>query len=343
MTPFEPDCLPTALGSLPIVDPTAACDLMTDCFPAIPVWPQLPKRTYLENMYVQFSEGLPGVVLANERVYVNLQQTDAGLEALYTAYLSETIDAGAISPTYAAGLARFLEIKEALAGSTAVKGQITGPISLGLQVTDQNRRPILYDDVLADALVKHLQLKARWQERELRKLCSQTILFLDEPYLSSIGSAYVALREDQVMVCLAEVLGSLDGLKGLHCCGNTDWGLLLNLPLDIVSFDAYNYALPFSLYSDGLKPFLHGGGVIAWGIVPNTAEALARESTESLVDRLLLAMGLLVDKGIGLDELIDRALITPSCGLGTLSADIAEAVCAETAAVSQTIRARYLE
>ena len=58
MISFEPACLPTALGSLPIVDPTEACRLMTQSFPAIPVWPQLPKRTYLENMYVQFSEGL---------------------------------------------------------------------------------------------------------------------------------------------------------------------------------------------------------------------------------------------------------------------------------------------
>lgn len=66
MTRFEQAGLPSALGSLPIVDPSAACDLMTQCFPAIPVWPQLPKRTYLENMYVQFSESLPGVVFANE-------------------------------------------------------------------------------------------------------------------------------------------------------------------------------------------------------------------------------------------------------------------------------------
>ena len=275
MTSFEPACLPTALGSLPFVDPTEACQLMTQSFPVLPAWPQLPKRTYLENMYVQFSEGLPGAVVTNGRIYVNTHLIDTGLETLYTAYLAEDIDAGAISPTYAAGLARFLEMKEGLVGCSAVKGQITGPISLGLQVTDQDRRPILHDDVLADALVKHLQLKAKWQERELHKLCKQTIIFLDEPYLSSIGSAYVALREEHVMTCLAEVLEGISGLKGLHCCGNTDWGLLLNLPIDIVSFDAYNYAIPLSLYSDSLKPFLHRGGIIAWGIVPNTAESLA--------------------------------------------------------------------
>ena len=60
MTSFDSACLPTALGSLPIVDPMEACCLMTQSFPAIPAWPQLPKRTYLENMYVQFSEGYPG-------------------------------------------------------------------------------------------------------------------------------------------------------------------------------------------------------------------------------------------------------------------------------------------
>ena len=186
------------------------------------------------------------------------------------------------------------------------------------------------------------RLKARWQERALRKLCKQTVVFLDEPYLSSIGSAYLALREEQVIACLEEVLQGISGLKGLHCCGNTDWGLLLNLPIDIVSFDAYNYAMHLSLYSDSLKPFLQRGGIVAWGIVPNTTESLARESTASLIERLLTAMGLLVDKGIALDKLIEQSLITPSCGLGTLPVDIADAVCAQTAAVSQTMRARYL-
>ena len=82
MTPFEPACLPAALGSLPIVDPTEACRLMTRSFPALPAWPQLPKRTYLENMYTQFSENLPCSVLIDKHVYVNTHRVDESLEAL---------------------------------------------------------------------------------------------------------------------------------------------------------------------------------------------------------------------------------------------------------------------
>lgn len=342
MTLLDPACLPAALGSLPVVDPDEACRMMLQSFAAIPAWPQLPKRTFLENMYVQVSEGLPGAVVTEDRLFVDTTRVDEDLGPLYSAYLTGDAEAGAISPAYAAGLARFCAMADALSGCTAVKGQVTGPVSLGLQVTDQKRRPILYDEVLADALAKHLQLKARWQERELRKLCDRTILFLDEPYLSSIGSAYVALREDQVMACLAEVLEGISGLKGLHCCGNTDWGLLLSLPIDIVSFDAYTYALPFAIYSDSLKAFLRRGGMIAWGIVPNTAESLAGETADSLTDRLLAAMGLLVDKGIPFDEIVQRSLITPSCGLGTVQVTTAQTVCGITNAVSQRIRARYL-
>jgi hypothetical protein len=341
MTSFQPACLPTALGSLPLVDPLEACQLMTEFFPAIPVWPQLPKRTYLENMYVQFSEGLPGIVVTDKHCYVDTFNTEPGLEAIYTAYLSEDVDAGSISAYYAPGLACFMEMKNDLAGCIVVKGQITGPISLGLQITDQDRRPILYDEVLADALAKHLQLKARWQEQALRTLCDRTLLFLDEPYLASIGSAYVALREEQVLTCLAEVLEGIRGLKGLHCCGNTDWALLLSLPLDVVSFDAYTYAMPFSLYSDSLAAFVRRGGVIAWGIVPNTAEALAAETTASLVGRLIAAMDLLVDKGIPRDDLLHQSLVTPACGLGTLSPEAARAACAQTAAVSAHMRSRF--
>ncbi len=184
-------------GSLPHTDPDAACRLVLDTLD-IPTWPQLPRRSFRENMYVQFSERFPGVVLADERIYVDRSQDlDPQLEQLYLAYLGDDLAYGTISHEYAAGLHRFLHLD--VGRPPAVKGQVTGPVSWGLTVVDQDRRPVLYDDVLADAVAKHLRLKAAWMERELRRLSPQTIIFIDEPYMSSFGSAYISLERDQAI------------------------------------------------------------------------------------------------------------------------------------------------
>lgn len=339
MTAFEPACLAAALGSLPLTDARAACSHVLRHFPAIPMWPQLPKLTFRENMYVQFSEGLPGANVIGDRLYVDMDHVEQDLERLYLAYLGDDAEGlGAVSRAHAEGLAMFLNLKPALSGAVAVKGQVTGPISLGLQVTDWNRRPILYDEIMADALSKLLRLKATWQERQLGTLGPRTLLFVDEPFLSTFGSAYVSLSREQVLCSLEEVFAGIQGLKGLHCCGNTDWGMLLDTSVDVISFDAYEYAVPFGLYAAEIRSFLRRGGVIAWGIVPNDGERLAAETVESLVARLQGAMDLLVQKGISLDDLLHRSLVTAACGLGTLSVPDATRACELTAGVSEQMQ-----
>lgn len=344
MTAFEPACLATSVGSLPLTDPRAACGLVARCFPDIPAWPQLPRLSFQENMYVQFSEGLPGVVLGHDTICVEPARVDRDLEQLYLAYLGDEVDtAGRISKGYAEGLSMMLSIPGPWAQARAVKGHVTGPISLGLQVTDASRRPILYDEILADAVAKLLRLKATWQETQLRRLNPQTIIFIDEPYLATFGSAYVPVSREMVLTGLEEVLEGIEGLKGLHCCGNTDWSMLLDMPLDIVSFDAYNYAVPFSLYAADIKNFLRRGGIIAWGIVPNEDDRLGPggETIEGLTDRLLEAMDLLVQKGISRADLIERALITASCGLGTVLPGAAIRACEMVAGVSARMREMF--
>ncbi|HEX9115067.1 MAG TPA: methionine synthase [Anaerolineae bacterium] len=340
MTAFEPACLAAGLGSLPLTDARAACSFVLRYFPAIPMWPQLPKLTFRENMYVQFSEGLPGANVIGDRLYVDMDHVEQDLERLYVAYLGDdSAGVGAVGRAYAEGLAMFLSLKPALAGAVAVKGQVTGPISLGLQVTDWKRRPILYDEIMADALSRLLRLKAAWQETQLRALCPRTLMFVDEPFLSAFGSAHVSLSRDQVLCSLEEVFAGIQGLKGLHCCGNTDWGMLLDTSADVISLDAYDYATPFALYANEIRAFLRRGGAIAWGIVPNDGGRLAVETTESLTERLLAAMDLLVQKGISRDDLLNRSLITSSCGLGTLSVADATRACELTDAVSEQMRA----
>ena len=338
---FELNGLATAIGSMPHIDPHEACSLILTCLPDIPAWPQLPKRSFLENMYVQYSEGFPGIEIENEHIWIDRSRDlSMPLEELYTAYLENNVEFGTVDFEYAAGFHTFL----AVAGKNkekAIKGQVTGPISFGLAITDQNRRPLIYDDVLADALAKHLRLKATWQEKELKAVMNNTIISVDEPYLSSLGSAFISLPREQVVTLLEETLGGISGLKAIHCCGNTDWSVLLQTSLDILSFDAYNYGEALSLYPSEVKNFLSRGGIIAWGIVPNSKQALAGENEESILSRLDDAMKLLSKKGVSHDLLNSQCLITPSCALESLSIDEAKRALELTAKVSTNFRNKY--
>jgi hypothetical protein len=218
---------------------------------------------------------------------------------------------------------------------------VIGPISWGLTITDQDRRSIIYDEVLSDALGKFLHLKAAWQEKALRAISPDTIIFLDEPYLSSVGSVFISLPPQQVNGLLEEVLGGIRGLKGVHCCGNTDWSILLRTSLDILSFDAYNYADSLSLYPEEVKSFLERGGNIAWGIIPNQEEALSQETVPALFDRLEEAMAPFTRNGLPFSQLIAQGLLTPSCGLETLSPEAAAQALEFLAELSLRVRERY--
>jgi methionine synthase II (cobalamin-independent) len=342
MSYIEFGCLPTIIGSMPHTDPSEACSQVIHYLKEIPAWPQLPKRSFLENMYVQFSQGFPGAIIEDERIYIDRSQDlDKPLEQLYAAYLENDIDKYAISSDYAAGLHSFLALENL--APLVVKGQITGPISWGLTVTDDSRQAILYDDTLADALAKLLRLKAAWQEKALSQISRNTIIFIDEPYMVSFGSAYVSLSRERVINLLEEVFGGISGLKGVHCCGNTDWSVLLGTSADILSFDAYNYAQSLSLYPAEIKNFLDRKGTIAWGIIPNNEDLLAKESVASLKDRLDEAMAPFTRSGIPFKQLLQQGLLTPSCGLAPLATkEAADQALELLAGLSIKIRKRYM-
>ncbi len=334
-------CLPTIIGSMPHTDPAEACALVNHYLKDIPAWPQLPKRSFRENMYVQFSEGFPGVVIEDDKIFVDRSQDlDKPLEQLYAAYLDNDFNKYPVSAEYAAGLHSFLSLTDL--SPLAVKGQITGPVTWGLTVADDSRRAIIYDDVLGDAVAKLLRLKASWQEKVLSQISKNTIIFVDEPYMASFGSAFVSISREKVIELLEEVFGGIRGLKGVHCCGNTDWSVLLETSTDIVSFDAYNYAQSLSLYPAEIKKFLARKGTIAWGIVPNQEESLAKETAASLKDRLEEAMAPFTRKGIRFKQLIEQGLLTPSCTLTSLSKEAAGQALELLAELSAKMRKRYI-
>jgi methionine synthase II (cobalamin-independent) len=329
------------IGSMPHNDVAGAYAVVKHYLKDIPAWPQLPKRNFRENMYVQYSEGFPGIVRGEDRIFVDTSQDlSQSLENLYTAYLENTPEKYSISFDYAAGF--YACLADVIYKLKVVKGQVTGPVSWGLTITDNNGRSIIYDEVLADAAAKLLRLKAAWQEKELKKIARETVIFLDEPYMTSFGSAFVTVSKDKVVSLINETLGGINGIKGVHCCGNTDWSVILATNTDILSFDTYNYAQSLTLYPVEVRKFLKRKGTIAWGIIPNNIDILNKESVISLKDRLEEAMAPFTRDGFAFRQLLRQSLLTPSCGLDPLTEEEVAYALETLVELSTYIRKKYL-
>ncbi|MGA1871041.1 MAG: methionine synthase [bacterium] len=340
---FFANALATGIGSLPHTESREACELVFDMFPALPYWPQLAKRSYLENMYIQYCENMAGEQLKDEGVYIQSDAPDfmAELEQFYESFISEDLEPFAISKERAEGFHTFLTYEKNIAKAKAIKGQITGPISFGLQVTDTNKRSILYDENLKDVLIKQLMRKAQWQIDKMSQIHPCPILFMDEPYLSSFGSAYINISREEVISSFEQILSELNAITGIHCCGRTDWSLLLDTSVNILSFDAYNFMDSLFLYKDSLIHFLNRGGIIAWGIVPTNVADFNEEDSDSLLERLTSAFKKLTNFGFDMPYIVAHSLITPSCGLGTLSVKAAHSMLKLTSQLSSHLRRRH--
>ena len=325
----------THVGSVPHPEANGLVDTLVN-FLDVPAWPQLSKRSFRESMYVQYSSLLPAIRedAEEEKVFFDTSEdiTDA-LETFYTPFLADDVDAFALKPEYANG---FFAMLDALRDSTGdwAKGQVTGPISFGLTVTDQNLRASLYDEMLTDAIVKNAAMNARWQIRQFKSVRPNVILFLDEPYMAAFGSAFISLSREQVIAYLDEVFDSIHaegGVAGIHCCANTDWGVLLASKVDILNLDAYGFVENLALYPAELREYLDRGGNVCWGVVPNT-EQIFEETAQGLVERLRNGIKLIVEKAalrgvtIKAEEFDSRSLVAPACGLGSTSIEVADRV-----------------
>lgn len=322
---------PTLVGSIPHTDPRRVVDRILAQFRQMPAWPQMPARDWRESMYVQYSEGLPGAVVDTEqqRIWFCGDGDFYGdLEQFYQAVVEEDVERFAISRDYATGLHLFLDgVREMGAGAPAwVKGQVTGPFSFAMTVTDENKRSLAYHPELYEVAVQGMAMKARWMARRLREAAPHALVVLDEPYLCSFGSAFVNVPRADVIAAIASSVAEVHkegALAGLHCCGNTDWSLVLATGVDVVNFDACDFFQGLSLYPTELGGFLEGGGILSWGIVPTSRSADSLDARE-LLHTLDERVAQLEAKGMDRARLYRQALLTPSCGLGTDTVEMAD-------------------
>lgn len=336
-----PECATIAIGTVPHTDPLAALDFLLENNPLCPSWPQLPRAGFRENMYVQYAEGMPAAVIdeEDERIWFDTEAAPAALAEFYERFLAGDARLGAISPSHARGFEPLIERAPSLSGKY-IKGQVTGPASFGLTVTDQGGKPVLYHADLFEAIVKALALKGRWQTERFRQAAPHLtpVVFFDEPYLTQVGSAMISLPPEQVAGNLNECFAAIDGLTGIHVCGGTDWGLIASTDADILHFDAADHMREFLIYERELAEFMERGGLVAWGIAP-TNESARERNTADLVEQVKAGVEKMAGFcGIDREEVLRRSFISESCGTGTLEMGLAERCFGLAGGVSDALR-----
>ena len=279
---FYAGCKTTAMGIMPHTDVRKALDLALSL--DIPFWPQLPKVSFYEDMYTQSSQNFPGIVVdqESERITFDTAKFEEDLES-YSEKVGDP-ETFVLSKEYSAVYHQFLAMD--LKGYTAIRGQLTGPVSFGFKVVDENAKPIIYNEGIRGILYDFIQRKVNLQYRELSQRNSNAFVWVDEPGLGWVFSSLSGYNDVQAREDYLDFLKGIEGPRALHLCANVNLPYLLELGIGILSFDAYQIETMPRVYASAVAKFLGDGGVICWGIVPTDSTSLGGETPETLSARL---------------------------------------------------------
>lgn len=331
--------LTTAMAVMPHKDPLRALEVALSL--DIPFWPQLPNLNYYEDMYVQASEHFPGIVLDMENRHLSFSMDKFIEEYEQTLIHYEEPEYFDISDEYSSVYNRFMALD--LKDRPAIRGQLEGPISFGLNVLDQDDRPILFDDNIRPVMLEIMAKRVNVQLSRLKEMNEKAFMFIDEPGLQFLFSGMSGYDNVSARKDLENFFSMIERPRGIHLCGNPDWDFLLNLDLDILSLDVFTNGEIFTSYAPAIKDFLSRGGVIAWGVVPTSSEPFSENSLETLTQIFLDLFERLEKKGLEKEYLLSRSLLSPAtcCLINQDGDETVEAAFALTAGLSHRLKEIY--
>ena len=335
--------LPLGIGSMPFDNISEAMEQVFENYKEFPYWPQLPNINNYENMYIQYCEGLPKCKLDIEKGSVHMTMNElenSDREKFYNNVIQNRAEYFKITEKFSKGL---YALKNFLNKNNVeyykLKGHVTGAVSFSLTITDENKKSLIYNDEARDMIVELIKMKAMWQEKFFNE---DMIIFFDEPYMVSYGSAFFNMSEDVIIDMFNRCFSGVKGYSGIHCCGNTDWSLILKTDVNIINFDAFLYMDNFLIYADDIKKFLDRNGFLAWGIVP-TNEQIRAVSIEEMENIFKKAFDKLTSCGVPSEKILLQSFITPSCGTGSMDSEDALKVLRTNKILSDRLREKYLQ
>jgi hypothetical protein len=127
---------------------------------------------------------------------------------------------------------------------------------------------VYQQELLLFLILNSSQKKVNLQYHELKEKNPHAFIWLDEPGLGYVFSALSGYTDEQARKDYHDFLYGLEGPRGLHLCADVNLPYLLELGVEILSFDAYQIEFMPEEYAESVAQFIQNGGVISWGIVP---------------------------------------------------------------------------
>jgi hypothetical protein len=328
----------TAIGSLPHTQSELGLQFALQL--DVPFLPELPASNPGELMIASALEGLPGLSYDAEgmcRVEPHAWEAEAGA---FGARLDSALASGELSffePSAAARRAWLPFLWEVRQRRLSLaKAQLAGPATVRWGTTLESGGAVSDHPALDRQVFRLLLARSLAMVKALRAAGATPLFYLDEPGLYALdtrnGRHLLMLQEVRLLVVALQREGAL---VGLHCCGNTRWEALLELGLDLLSFDV-RLSLDALLDVPGpLLAFLRGGGVLSLGLVPTDLGEDSREvdwasaAGASLESVLGAALG---------QAALERSVLTPACGLALRTVGDAERIVEQLRAAQVALR-----
>lgn len=304
----------TGIGSLPFVDLKESIEFIKKNFKDIPFLPQLPKLNFREDMNIQMIENMPGIKLKGRKIIFSYSEEE--ISNTYQKVEEDDLEYFKISKDYGIGMYELLNTQ---IDGIFLKGQLSGPITFLSTVKDIEGKSLIFNEIFEDIFIKVIGMKGLWIAQKIKEKKKIPIIFYDEPVMSSFGSAFFPIEKNRIINIFSELIKFLKErdnniLLGIHCCGNTDWNIFLNLNIDILSFDAFSYFENFFIYWNDIKNFLQNGKIIAFGIVPSSDD-IENINFEQIKEKLYKIFKYFEDKEYKNEEIKRQFIYTPSCGM----------------------------
>lgn len=312
----------TGIGSLPHRNAVQAAQFALDAYDLAAV-PSLPRRSPAESSIAQALVGTAGVTLGQYgTVAVDVDRLDP------TATVTTDLERDQF-----VGFRTFLEIAADRGHLDAVKWQFVGPLSVGIALRRAGAPADLAFPVALGVVKGHLRSLVAAVAESLPGTAQ--LVVLDEPFADDMMARDFPIAPDQAIDLLSAAMAVLEPLAtvGVHSCGDVDVATLLESGPQLISLPATTALVPLAGYLDR---FLRNGGWIAWGAIATEGPI---DATSGRPWQHLAALWCeLVQRGCDASTLRNQCLITPECGLGSLSASVADRVCGSLREVSRAVR-----